>query len=229
MHSLGGWRSRTPLLIVILGIGVAFGLFASSAARADDPPPTTVATPTLPTPVPAPVQPPVKTPPLQKPKPPARSTPAWATTTSGSKSRAAPPTAPTPAHTGPTVVSPPTRAQPTQVGARGKKAQRKAKAAIRPQRRVPAAKVKAHQTLGASVGFLVQPKAKSGNSLDVSFLFVILSCTLGVACFLIAVVPVAALPWRPLRIFVSDRQQDLTFAGVALLAAALWVYGVKGR
>jgi hypothetical protein len=75
----------------------------------------------------------------------------------------------------------------------------------------------------------VRPKAKSGNSLDVSFLFVILSCTLAVACFLIATVPAAALPWRPLRIFALDRQQDLMFAGVALLAAALWVYGVKGR
>ena len=93
---------------------------------------------------------------------------------------------------------------------------------------MPAAKVKTHQTLGASVGFLLQPKAKSGNSLDVSFLFVILTCALALTCFVIAVVPVAALPWRPLRIFVSDRQQDLTFAGVALLAAALWVYGVKG-
>ena len=48
-----GWRSALPLLALLLA-GGAFALSTSSAGRADDPPPTTVSTPTLPAPVPAP-------------------------------------------------------------------------------------------------------------------------------------------------------------------------------
>jgi cobalamin biosynthesis Mg chelatase CobN len=228
MRSLGGWRSGTPLLLVMLATGVAVGLFASSAARADDPPPTTVSTPTLPTPVPAPAQPPARTRPAHKSAPRARSTPTRGTTTSRPKSGAAVPTSPTVAHARPTVVSPPTRVVPKQAGARAKKAERKAKAALGRKRKAPPPKVKAHQTLGAAVGFQMQPNAKSGNTHDTSSLFVILGCALAVACFCVALFPAAVVPWRPVAIFISHRQLDLTLAGLALLAAAMWVYGMKG-
>jgi hypothetical protein len=228
MRSLNGWPSRWSLVLLMLASGAAFGLFASGVARADDPPPTTVPTPTLPTPVPAPAAPPPTTVrPPQKSTPP-RSTPAKKTTTKGPTSIVATPTTSTRAPTTPAVVSPPTRVLPTHASTRAKTAQRKAKAAIERKQRASAARVKAGQTLGASVGFLVQPNTKSGNAGDLSSLFVILVFALAVACFLVALVPATAVPWRPVAMFISHRQLDLTLAGLALLAAAFWVYGMKG-
>ena len=227
MRSLNGWRSRLPLLLVALATAGAFGLFASSAARADDPPPTTVPTPTLPTPVPAPVTPPPpsKTPPPRTSKPPRRSTPPANRT----PSHAATPTpTPTPTYTQPTVVSPPTHALPNQSHRSAKKVHRKAKPASRGSKPAASAKPKAQGTLGASVGFLLQPKAKSaGNPPNLSP-FIILGLALAVACFLVALVPATAVPWRPVAVFISQRQFDLTLAGLALLAATLWVYTMKG-
>lgn len=74
----------------------------------------------------------------------------------------------------------------------------------------------------------MQPNTKSGNAADLSSLFVILVFALAVACFLVALVPATAVPWRSVAMFISHRQLDLTLAGLALLAAAFWVYGMKG-
>ena len=63
-----GWRSALPLLALLLA-GGAFALATSSAGRADDPPPTTVSTPTLPAPVPAPDPSPRCEPPRKLPTP----------------------------------------------------------------------------------------------------------------------------------------------------------------
>ena len=83
--------------------------------------------------------------------------------------------------------------------------------------------MKVHQTLGASVGFLTQPKAKSGT-FDVGSLLVIFGCALAFTCLLIALIPATAVPWRPVKIFISQRQLDLTLVGIALLGATLMVY-----
>jgi hypothetical protein len=219
-----------PLLLVALATAGAFALFASNAARADDPPPTTVPTPTLPTPVPAPVTPPppAKTPPPRRSKPPRRSTPpAKKTTTKPTTSHVATPT-PTPTYTQPTVVSPPTHALPKQSHRSAKKVRRKAKPASVGSKPAASAKPKAQGTLGASVGFLLQPKAKSARNSPNLSPFIVLGLALAVACFLIALVPATAVPWRPVAVFISQRQFDLTLAGLALLAATLWVYTMKG-
>jgi cytoskeletal protein RodZ len=228
MHSFRACRSRLLVLLLILATGVAFGLVASNAARADDPEPTTVSTPTLPAPVPAPSPPPAASkPPPRKSPPQTRSTPAPKSTTPRPTSRIATPTTPTLAKPQPT--SSPTRALPSKKRAKAKTA-RKAKAAIR-RAETAEKKVKASETLGASVGFLVQPKARAGKpSQDspLNSLVVILGCALAVACFLIALVPATAVPWRPAAIFISQRQLDLTLAGIALLGAALWFYVMQG-
>jgi hypothetical protein len=88
--------------------------------------------------------------------------------------------------------------------------------------------VKADQALGAPVRFLIKPNEKAEKSFNLSSLFVILSCALAIACFLIALMPAVAVPWRPVAIFISQRQLDLTLAGIALLGAALWFYIMQG-
>lgn len=216
MRSFRGWQSRLPLLLVILSTGVALGLVASNSARADDPPPTTVPTPTLPTPVPAP-----SSPPPQKSLPPPRSKPSpRRTPTPRSTPHIATPilpVTPAPAQVAPAITSRVTRVRPKPVRA-------KAKAAIVRERSTRATTVKAHQTLGASVAFLTQPRAKSGSTFDVGSFLVILGCALAFACFLIALTPPRAVPWRPVAIFVSQRQLDSTLLGIAVLAATLMVY-----
>jgi hypothetical protein len=220
MRSFKGWRARLLLFLLILAGGVVFGVFASGAAGADDPPPTTVATPTLPTPVPAPTtpSPPPQKPPPQKPPPRRSKPPPQGTSTTHSTPHIATqtqPAAPSPANATPAVVSRPTRAQHKRAHAR---------AAIRRERSAPATPVKARQRLGAPVGFLTQPKARSGNPFDVSSLLVILGCALACTCLLIALVPATAVPWRPIAIFISQRQLDLTLVGIALLGATLMIY-----
>jgi hypothetical protein len=216
MRSFRGWRSRLPLLLVILAIGVVFGLGASNAARADDPPPTTVPTPTLPAPVPAPSPPPPhksSPPPRSKPSP--RRTPAPASTPH--IATPTPPITRAPAHVAPAITSRATRVRPKPVRA-------KAKAATGRERRARATTVKAQQTLGASVAFLTQPRAKSAGTFSVGTFLVILGCALAFACFLIALTPPTVVPWRRAAIFVSQRQLDSTLLGMALLAATLMVY-----
>jgi hypothetical protein len=43
-----------------------------------------------------------------------------------------------------------------------------------------------------------------------------------------ALIPATAVPWRPIAIFISYRQLDLTLVGIALLGATLMVYVMSG-
>ena len=61
--------------VLAVATGLAFGLFLPSIARAEDPPPTTVPTPTLPTPDPAPPKPTPKPAPKPASKPAPRTVP----------------------------------------------------------------------------------------------------------------------------------------------------------
>jgi hypothetical protein len=112
-------------------------------------------------------------------------------------------------------VSRPTPARPKRA---------RAKPAIGRERKAPATPRKVRQTFGAPVGFLTQTKARSGNPLDLGALLVILGCTLACTCLLMALIPATAVPWRPIAIFISYRQLDLTLVGIALLGATLMVY-----
>jgi hypothetical protein len=111
---------------------------------------------------------------------------------------------------------------------RAKAAKRKAKAAAAVKARAPIARLK-RGTLGASVGFIVQQDTKTGSTPgNLGSLFAILAFALAIACFATALVPATAVPWRPVAMFISQRQLDLTLAGLALLVAAFWVVIMKG-
>lgn len=210
-----GWRSALPLLALLLA-GGAFALSTSSAGRADDPPPTTVSTPTLPAPVPAPDPSPRVVKPRQKPPTP-KSTPR--------KTPRAPikvaPVASTPA-AAPSVVSHPVKVQPKKAKIRAHKVHRKA-AARHPQT-APALKLTPQRTLGAPLSFRNQAGPKSTSSFDVSSLVLILGLVIATACFSFALIPARALPWHQVATFRSERQVDMTLIGVALLAIIFMLY-----
>lgn len=84
--------------------------------------------------------------------------------------------------------------------------------------------MKAQATLGTSVGFVRRPNTKASDPFDVISLLVILGCALGITCFVIAIIPPTAVPWRPAAIFVSERQLDTTMIGLALLLASLFTF-----
>jgi hypothetical protein len=210
-----GWRSALPLLALLL-TGGAFALSTSSAGRADDPPPTTVSTPTLPAPVPAPDPSPRVVKPRQK-SPTPKNTPR--------KTPRAPikvaPVASAPAAT-PSVVSDPVKVQPKKPKTRAHKVHRKA-AARHPQT-APAVKLAPQRTLGASLGFRNQAGPKSTSSFDVSSLVLILGLAIATACFSFALIPARALPWHQVATFRSERQVDMTLIGVGVLAIVLMLY-----
>ena len=211
-----GWWSALPLLVLLLA-GAAFALSTSSAGRADDPPPTTLSTPTAPTPEPAPAPPPARVQPPRKlptPKTTARKKPRAATP--------APPVASTPVQSAPSVVSHPAEVQPTKAKIRARKVHRKATA--RHPRKAPVVKLTPQRTLGASVSFRNQAGSKSTSSFDVSSLVLILGLAIAIACFSFALIPARALPWRQVAAFRSERQVDMTLIGLALLATTFMLY-----
>jgi hypothetical protein len=211
-----GWRSALPLLVLLLA-GGAFALATSSAGRADDPPPTTVSTPTVPAPVPAPAPPPAKVQPPRKlptPKTTARKKPRVATP--------APTVASTPAQSTPSVVSHPAQVQPKKAKVRAHKVQRTAPA--RHSRKAPAVTLTPEQTLGASVSYRNQADTKSTSSFDVGSLVIILGLAIAIACFSFALIPARALPWRQVAAFRSERQVDMTLIGLALLVTTFMLY-----
>lgn len=228
MRSSTGWRSLPPFVLLLLAFlvgGIALSLSTSSGARADDPPPTTVTTATLPTPVPAPIPAPVVKPPNKKASPPPHRTVTRTTRKVVSHPAAV---APTSTQTPLTVASHPSR--PTvKVKTKPKRTHRAHRKVIRHPRKAPAAKVQTKDVLGASVRFLPQGSPSSdGSGFQVGSLLLILGCALAIACFSIAVVPARAVPWRPVAIFLSERQLDVTLAGLALLVATLTFYFIAG-
>ena len=50
-------------------------------------------------------------------------------------------------------------------------------------------------------------------------MFIVIALSFAIAALSIAVIPANRVPWRPVAVFVSDRQVDLTLAGFALLVA----------
>ena len=187
--------------------GLAFGLFLPSIARAQEVPPTTVPTATLPTPDPAPAPKPKPT-----PKPAPKSTPRTTPRTYSTP----PYQAPRPQSVAPrTTTKPKVRAQP------------------KPRKKVNKAPVKTETTalpkvsvtppIGA-VGVRNAFQTKSGGSSDLGSIVIVLGLALAIACFAMALVPATHVRWRPVAIFVSERQVDLTIIGLALLMGAVFTF-----
>ena len=194
--------------------GLAFGLFLPSSARAQEVPPTTVSTPTLPTPDPAPAPKPT---PKPAPKPAPKSTPRTTPRTYSTPTYQAP----RPQSTAPrTTTKPKVRAQP-KPKTKVKKAPVKTETTALP-------KVSVTPPIGA-VGVRNAFQTKSGGSSDLGSVVIVLGLALAIACFAMALVPATHVRWRPVAIFVSERQVDLTIIGLALLMGAvftfLWIKG----
>jgi hypothetical protein len=193
--------------VVAAALGLASGLLLPAVARADDPPPTTVTTPTVPTPDPAP-------PPKPKPKPKPAPKPAPRHVSTAPSYRA--PVAPV-RSTRPTV-KPKVRAHP--------KPKPKPKAPVKKKTTV-VPKVTIAPPVSAGVSNVFQPK--SGGSFSLGSLLIVLGLSCAIACFSIAVVPATYVKWRPAAVFVSERQVDLTVLGLALLVAtAFTLFLTKG-
>jgi hypothetical protein len=92
-----------------------------------------------------------------------------------------------------------------------------------PTNRVP-------EVLGVSVG-LRNPAVQisGGDSIDVASLVIVMGLLLSIGCFAVAMIPAAALRWRPVAIFVSERHLDLTVFGCAvLIVVAFTFFWTKG-
>ena len=189
--------------------GLTFGLFLPSIARAQEVPPTTVPTATLPTPDPAPA-------PKPKPKPTPKPAP---------KS--------TPRTTPRTYSTPPYQAPRPQSVAQRTTTKPKVRAHPKPKKKVEKAPVKTETTalpkvsvtppIGA-VGVRNAFQTKSGGSSDLGSVVIVLGLALAIACFAMALVPATHVRWRPVAIFVSERQVDLTIIGLALLMGAVFTF-----
>jgi hypothetical protein len=195
--------------VLATGSGLAFGLFLPSIAHAQEVPPTTVPTPTLPTPDPAPTP---KPKPKSAPKPAPKSTP-----------RTTPRTYSTPTYQAPRPqsVAPRTTTKP------------KVRAHTKPKKKVEKAPVKTETAVLpkvvvtppiAAVGVRNAFQTKSGGSSDLGSIVIVLGLALAIACFAVALVPATHVRWRPVAIFVSERQVDLTIVGLALLMGAVFTF-----
>jgi hypothetical protein len=193
--------------VLAAATGLAFGLFLPSVGHAQEPPPTTVSTPTVPTPDPAP---PKTTP---KPAPKAAPKPAPRRTTPRSYSR--------PTYQPPRRQSVAPRSTPKQKARAPKK---KVKKAPVKQTTTVLPKVSVTPPIGV-VGVRNAFRTKSvGGSFDLGSLVIVLGLGLAIGCFAVALVPAAHVKWRPVAIFVSERQLDLTIIGLALLMGALFTF-----
>jgi hypothetical protein len=63
-----------------------------------------------------------------------------------------------------------------------------------------------------------------GGSFDLGSLVIVLGLGLAISCFAVALVPAAHVKWRPVAIFVSERQLDLTITGLGLLMGAVFTF-----
>jgi hypothetical protein len=93
------------------------------------------------------------------------------------------------------------------------------------EHKVAAPVIRVPEVLGVSVG-LRNPTAqiRAGDSIDVASLVIVLGLALSILCFAVAMVPAAAVRWRPAAIFVSERQVDLTVFGFAILVVAAFTF-----
>jgi len=197
--------------VLAVATGLAFGLFLPSIARAEDPPPTTVPTPTLPTPDPAPPKPTPK--PAPKPAP-----------------RTVPRTYSTPAYQPPRQQSVAPRSTPKpKVRAHPKPKKKVETTPVNTTTTTVLPKVSVTPPVGAvRVRNAFQTKS-GGDPFNLGSLVIVLGLGLAIACFAVALVPATHVKWRPVAIFVSERQVDLTIIGLALLVGAaftfLWTKG----
>lgn len=195
--------------------GLTFGLALPSTARADDPPPTTVTTPTLPTPDPAPT-------PTPKPAPKPTPKPAFHPS-------------PTPTYKPPSTVQVAPRVTTSKPNVRVHPKHKAKKVKPKP------APVKQTTTTTAvlpnvavtppvnGVGVRSAFQTKPDGGFDLGSLLIVMGLGSAIVCFAGAVVPATAVKWRPAAIFVSERQVDLTVIGLGLLVAAaftfIWIKG----
>lgn len=189
--------STIGVTVLAAAAGLIFGLSLPSLARANDPAPTTVPTPTVPTPDAAPPKPKLKSPP---PRQQVLHTPTYR-----------PPITPAPSTRPAAAVKPAVSAHTRPKPVRHKKSPAK-KTTVLPTVTV-APPVRAVQIRHAF-------QRRSGGSFHLGSLLIVLGLGFAIACFTIALVPAAYVKWRPAAIFVSERQVDLTFAGLALLVTA---------
>jgi hypothetical protein len=195
--------------VLAAATGLAFGLFLPSVGHAQEPAPTTVSTPTVPTPDPAP--------PKTTPKPAPKSAP-----------KAAPRTTPrsysTPTFQPPRQQSVAPRSTPKPKVRAHPKPKKKVKKAPVEQTTTVLPKVDVTPPISA-VGVRNAFRTKSGGgSFDLGSLVIVLGLGLAIACFAVALVPAAHVKWRPVAIFVSERQLDLTIIGLALLMGAVFTF-----
>jgi hypothetical protein len=190
------------VIVLAAASGLVFGLLLPSVARADDPPTTTVPTPTLPEPDPAP--------PKTTPKPTPKATPKTSTSRQVSHAPAYTQPAATPAPTVHAQVKPKTKKV-----VRHKKVRHK-KVVVTTETTTTLPTVTS-ALVGATLG------TKSGGSFNLGSLLVVLGLSLAIACLAIAVVPATYVRWRPAAIFVSERQVDLTVIGLGLLVVTAFM------
>ena len=200
-------------VLLCAAAGLTFGL-AVPSAFADDPPPTTVPTPTLPAPDPAPRRSRAKPKPVSHPAPrTVRTTPVYHAPTPA-------PVVPSSSSTRPTVH---THVKPKKK-VRHKKAVVKKKAA--PTTTTATLPTVTVLTTAGAVGVpsVFHSKSGGGGSLDFGSIVIVLGLSIAIACFAVALVPATSVKWRPAAIFVSERQVDLTVIGLALLVAAAFTF-----
>jgi len=108
-----------------------------------------------------------------------------------------------------------------------KKVHRKKVVAKKPQPVVPTITTPP-QVSGASIGSnnLLHPKSPASGGL--ASIFIVIALSFAIASLSIAVIPANRVPWRPVAVFVSDRQLDLTLAGFALLVATAFALILTG-
>jgi len=99
-----------------------------------------------------------------------------------------------------------------------KKVHRKKVVAKKPQPVVPTITTPP-QVSGASIGSSNPLHPKSPASGGLASIFIVIALSFAIASLSIAVIPANRVPWRPVAVFVSDRQLDLTLVGFALLVA----------
>jgi hypothetical protein len=107
-----------------------------------------------------------------------------------------------------------------------KKKHRKPKPEVERKARTPIPNVMAARAAQSGVlGAQSTITLLGGESFDLAALLIVAALSLAIACFGIAAVPAAFVPWRPAAWFVASERLPITFVGLAILAAAAAVAG----
>jgi outer membrane biosynthesis protein TonB len=207
--------ARAPLFLLC---ALVLATVVVPVALADDPPPTTTTPAPAPTPDPAPPKPKPKPAPRSQPRPRPTPTPTPTPTPSPSSSPQ-----PNVVHVQKPVVKKPVRkhVQPK------KKVHRKKVVAKKPQPIVPTI-ITPPQVSGAAIGSTSVLHPKSPASGGLASIFIVIALSFAIASLAVALIPANRVPWRPVAVFVSDRQVDLTVAGFALLVATAFTLILTG-